>query len=116
MTDETPWRINERLVAAVGHGKKGNGTDSSWDGNEREERTKRWRDCLYENIIQMYFILRSMSKSSHYRGCTLSTEYISGVILHSETLLASNLAPLPLDRGAMPSAVLWMQRNEILRY
>ncbi|TFY57135.1 hypothetical protein EVG20_g8661 [Dentipellis fragilis] len=76
-TDETAAGIEARLVAAAGAG----GKDKSWTEDEKRERRRKWRACLYE---------------------TLPTDYISGVILYSETLIDFQLAPLLSARGIIP--------------
>lgn len=45
-TDETPDGIEARLVAA--HGKEGAGKE--WTEEEKKERRRRWRECLYETL------------------------------------------------------------------
>lgn len=76
-TDETPEGIEARLVAA--HGAEGRG--KSYTSEEWREKRRRWRECLYES---------------------LPTDYISGVILYSETLLDFQLAPILANRGIIP--------------
>ena len=45
-TDETPEGIEARLIAA--HGEQGE--TKSWTEQERRERRRRWRECLYESL------------------------------------------------------------------
>ncbi|KLO20293.1 aldolase [Schizopora paradoxa] len=76
-TDETPEGIEARLIAAQGEeGKQVNLTDE-----EKRERRRRWRECLYESIPR---------------------EHISGVILFHETLIDFELGPLLVKRGVIP--------------
>jgi fructose-bisphosphate aldolase class I len=76
-TDETPEGIEARFVAAYGE----EGNDKSYTPVEWKEKRRRWRECLYE---------------------TLPTDYISGVILYSETLIDFQLAPVLTKRGIIP--------------
>ncbi|KAA1469934.1 aldolase [Dentipellis sp. KUC8613] len=76
-TDETAAGIEARLVAAAG----AEGKDKSYTEDEKRERRRKWRASLYE---------------------TLPTDYISGVILYSETLIDFQLAPLLSARGIIP--------------
>ncbi|KAL5512660.1 hypothetical protein ACEPAG_2926 [Sanghuangporus baumii] len=76
-TDEAPDGIEARLVAALGE----QGAGKQWSEDEKKERRRRWRECLYE---------------------TLPTEYISGVILYYETLVDFKLAPVLEARGIIP--------------
>ncbi|PAV17536.1 aldolase [Pyrrhoderma noxium] len=76
-TDETPEGIESRLAAALGKG----GSDKVLSEEEKRERRRRWRECLYE---------------------TLPTEFISGVILYYETLVDFKLAPILSSRGIIP--------------
>ncbi len=45
-TDETPEGIEARLIAALGE----EGKQLKWTAEERRERRRRWRECLYESI------------------------------------------------------------------
>lgn len=45
-TDETPEGIESRLAAALGKG----GSDKVWSEEEKRERRRRWRECLYETL------------------------------------------------------------------
>ena len=47
-TDETPEGIDERLAAAEELEKKEKGKD--WTDDERKERRKGWRECLYDSV------------------------------------------------------------------
>ncbi|KAI5123175.1 hypothetical protein M0805_000875 [Coniferiporia weirii] len=76
-TDETPEGIEARLEAAADE----EGGAVARTEEEKRERRRRWRECLYE---------------------TLPTEYISGVILHHETLVDFQLAPVLTARGIIP--------------
>ncbi|KAG6844658.1 hypothetical protein H0H87_005026 [Tephrocybe sp. NHM501043] len=76
-TDETADAIGAVLHAAA------DGTGNPVLGSVEEERDKRrkWREAAYNAI---------------------SSDYISGVILHSETLLSFQLAPLLSSKGIIP--------------
>ncbi|KDQ62517.1 hypothetical protein JAAARDRAFT_121546 [Jaapia argillacea MUCL 33604] len=76
-TDETVDGIEARLIAAQGSG----GSAKSWSEEEKREKRRRFRECLYES---------------------LPTDYISGVILYSETLHDFQLAPVLAQRGIIP--------------
>lgn len=45
-TDETPKGIEARLIAA--HGEEGEA--QTWTEEEKRDRRKRWRECLYESL------------------------------------------------------------------
>ncbi|KAG5341559.1 hypothetical protein C0989_009476 [Termitomyces sp. Mn162] len=76
-TDETPDLIAAVLHAAAGEtGKPKVGTDEG----EKEKR-RQWREAAYNAI---------------------SGDYISGVILYSETLLSFQLGPLLTSKGIIP--------------
>lgn len=45
-TDETPEGIEARLVAA--HGEEGK--SKIWSEEEKRERRRKWRECLYESL------------------------------------------------------------------
>ncbi|TDL18153.1 aldolase [Rickenella mellea] len=79
-TDETPEAIETRLVAAANGGDDGKDV-KTFSEEEKRERRKRWRECLYES---------------------LTPEHISGVIIFSETLHEFNLAPTLQARGIIP--------------
>ncbi|KAI0036521.1 aldolase [Vararia minispora EC-137] len=73
-TDETPEGIEARLAAASG----GKVQSQAFTEEEKRERRRRWRECLYESM---------------------PSEHISGVILYTETLVDFQLAPLLAARG-----------------
>ncbi|KAJ8453524.1 hypothetical protein ONZ45_g19684 [Pleurotus djamor] len=77
-TDEDPSVIEARLIAAGGAAVQ---NDKDRSDEEKRERRRRWRECLYE---------------------TIPVEYISGVILYPETLHAFQLAPVLANRGIIP--------------
>ncbi|KAL4063297.1 fructose-bisphosphate aldolase [Scleroderma yunnanense] len=74
-TDETTDGIETRLAAAEGI------VGKLYSDAEKRERRRRFRQCLYES---------------------LPTNYISGVILHQETLLDFQLGPVLSNRGIIP--------------
>ncbi|THH15845.1 hypothetical protein EW146_g4697 [Bondarzewia mesenterica] len=76
-TDESPEGIEARLTAAAGEDNQ----RKTFSDQEKREQRRRWRECLYE---------------------TLPTDYISGVILYSETLIDFKLAPVLEKRGIIP--------------
>ncbi|KAF9464163.1 aldolase [Collybia nuda] len=76
-TDETPEAIEAVLRGASTGAEK----DKQWSVEENRDRRKRWRESAYE---------------------ALSNEYISGVILYSETLLDFKLAPILQKKGIIP--------------
>ena len=45
-TDESPDAIEARLVAALGE----EGAGKQWSEEEKRERRRRWRECLYEAL------------------------------------------------------------------
>lgn len=45
-TDETPEGIEARLIAA--HGDEGKG--KTWTEEDKKDRRRRWRECLYESL------------------------------------------------------------------
>ena len=93
-TDEAPEGIDERLAAAEElEGKTG----KVWSVDERRDRRKQWRVCLYGDMPTGMFYHTWFYEYSHIKKNL--PEYISGVILHSETLLEFNLAPLLLNRN-----------------
>ena len=47
-TDETPEGIEARLEAA--YGSEGQGEPRKWTEDEKRERRKRWRECLYQSL------------------------------------------------------------------
>ena len=47
-TDETPEGIEARLEAA--YGSEGKGEPRKWTEDEKKERRKRWRECLYQSL------------------------------------------------------------------
>ncbi|KAF5382762.1 hypothetical protein D9615_002798 [Tricholomella constricta] len=73
-TDETPEAIAVVLHDAADEDVK----QKQWTEDEERDRRRRWREAAYNAI---------------------PSEYISGVILFSETLLDFHLAPLLSDRG-----------------
>lgn len=93
-TDETPEGIEARLSAAADVKSE----VEPLTEEEKKERRKNWRACLYGSLPT--------------GGCGIpvfpsklievTIEYISGVILHSETLIDFNLAPLLTARGIIP--------------
>ena len=96
-TDETPEGIEARLEAAFGT--EGQSEPKKWTEDEKRERRKRWRECLYQSLPTG----QSYPTSDHPTlKNLLSSEYISGVILHSETLIDFKLAPILADRGIIP--------------
>ncbi|KAG6840800.1 hypothetical protein C0991_004272 [Blastosporella zonata] len=76
-TDETPDAIASVLHAAAG----GTGNPVLGTDGEEKEKRRKWREAAYNAI---------------------SSDYISGVILYSETLLTFQLAPLLSSKGIIP--------------
>ncbi|KAF8073620.1 hypothetical protein FPV67DRAFT_756670 [Lyophyllum atratum] len=73
-TDETPDAIAEVLHGAADE----EGKKKEWTEEEQKERRRKWREAAYE---------------------ALSNEYISGVILYSETLLTFQLGAILTAKG-----------------
>lgn len=93
-TDETPDGIEARLAAAHGEERAG----KEWTEEEKKERRRRWRECLYESLPTGELLLLSVEV---YWSDSIS-EYISGVILYQETLVDFKLAPILAARGIIP--------------
>ncbi|KAG6333255.1 hypothetical protein ID866_5836 [Astraeus odoratus] len=77
-TDETIDVIESRLAAAEGI------VGKLYSDEEKRERRRRFRQCLYESIP------------------TGTYNYISGVILYHETLLDFQMSPILSNRGIIP--------------
>lgn len=71
-----------------------------WSPEEHRDRRKRWRHSAYGALSNGEVLFVYITSSSHLR----SSEYISGVILHPETLQDRDLgfAPLLLAKGIIP--------------
>lgn len=92
-TDETPEGIEARLVAASGAENSKTYTD-----DEKRERRRRWRECLYESLptgVCLENVDRTILMS-------VPLDYISGVILYYETLIDFKLADVLTKRGIIP--------------
>ncbi|KAG6910692.1 hypothetical protein DXG01_008736 [Tephrocybe rancida] len=76
-TDETPDAIAAVLHTAAG----GTGNPPSGTSDDEKEKRRKWREAAYNAI---------------------PSEHISGVILHSETLLTFQLAPILSSKGIIP--------------
>jgi len=74
-TDETPEGIEARLRTAEG------ANPGEYSEDQKRERRMKWRADLYD---------------------TMPSDYISAVILHSETLIDFQLAPVLSNRGIIP--------------
>ncbi|PPR01137.1 hypothetical protein CVT26_016038 [Gymnopilus dilepis] len=75
-TDESPDAMDDLLDSVLPEGGKKRLT-----GTEKTERRKKWKEDMYNAV---------------------PSEYISGVILHEETLLDFKLAPLLSSKGIIP--------------
>jgi len=69
--------MNSLFDSALGE----EGKQKTWTDEENKERRRRWREVAYQSV---------------------SGEYISGVILHAETLIDFKLAPILLNKGIIP--------------
>jgi fructose-bisphosphate aldolase class I len=93
-TDETPEGIEARLVAAAGNL---DGEGKVLSDEERRDRRKNWRQCLYETLPTGEYVSNFVADVSKH-----VVDYISGVILYHETLHDFQLAPLLSKRGIVP--------------
>ena len=95
-TDETIEGIEARFSAAEGIEAK----SKVYTDAQCRERRRRWRECLYESLpTGMHFSTTTPVLIAPNIG---TLDYISGVILHHETLIDFQLAPILMSRGIIP--------------